>query len=391
MLIGVDAACWWNKRGFGRFTRGLLRAMIAEPQGHRFRFFVDQPPALEMQHACVDIVPVKTRRTVVASAVAGGNRSPSDIVRFSRAVGREPIDVMFFPAVYSWFPVPRRIPSVVTLHDAIAEQLPDLIFPDLRGRAFSWLKTRLAIRIAVGLVTVSEAARADIVQYIGVGKRPIDVICEGADERFRPISDAGAKLSARRRVGIPEEGRLLLYVGGIAPHKNLIGLLEGFASIAGELPDLRLLIVGDPEGDGFHSNYGEVVACAQGDPRIASRVHFAGFVSDDELPALYSQALALVLPSFSEGFGLPALEALACGTPVIGAAGGAVAEVAGDAGLAFNPHVPAEIGACIKRLATDATTRDRLRSNALVRAGAYSWHRAAGLTLACLERHRSPA
>ena len=391
MLIGIDAACWWNKRGFGRFTRQLLLAMFAQPRDHRFRLFIDQPPEPEMDHPVADVVRVITRRPVTSSAIAGGSRSPADIFRFSRAVAREPIDLMFFPAVYSWFPTPRRITAVVTLHDAIAEQFPRLIFPDFRGRLFSWLKTRLACRSAAGFITVTEAAKREIVEHIGMKPGRIDVICEGADPRFRPVVDGAQRASARTRAGIPPDGRLLLYVGGIAPHKNIANLIAGFAGIAPIVPDLRLAIVGDPEGDGFHSNYREMVAQAESDPRLVGRVHFTGFVADNDLPPLYSDALALVLPSFAEGFGLPAIEAIACGTPVLATAGGAVAEVIGNAGLTFDPHVPNEIGEQIRRLANEPATLLELRRNAPEQARRYSWSRAADLTLTSLERWASRA
>jgi glycosyltransferase involved in cell wall biosynthesis len=386
MRIGIDATCWWNRRGFGRFTRGLVSAMLASPRGHRFCLFVDQPSELEMVHPNADIVRVETFRTVTESAVAGGSRSLRDIRRFSRAVSAEPLDLMFFPAVYSWFPVHGAVPTVVTLHDAIAEHFPHLIFPDLKGRMFWWLKMRLACRRSALILTVSEAAKREITQYIGIRPERIDVICEGADVGFRPVVAKASRAAARSRAGIPSDGRLLLYVGGIAPHKNISNMLLGFAEAACLVSDLHLAIVGDPNGDGFHSNYNEIVAQVDTDVRLRGRVHFSGFVADDDLAALYSDALALVLPSFSEGFGLPALEALACGTPVLASGAGAVAEVIGAAGLTFDPSAPGEIGKQIQRLADEPTTLAALRRNALERAQIYSWTKAAALTLTSLER-----
>lgn len=387
MRIGIDATCWWNRRGFGRFTRGLLQAMFATPRGHRFCLFVDQPPEPEMVHRDVQVVEVPTSRTVTKSAVAGDRRSLRDIRRFGRAVAAEPLDLMFFPAVYSWFPVSRRIPTILTLHDAIAEHFPGLIFPDWTGRLFWSLKMQLACHRASHIITVSHAAKQEIVQYIGVRPEKIDVICEGVDPRFRPVTAGERRAAARRNAGIPADGRLLLYVGAVAPHKNLSNLLTGFAEIAPRMTDLRLAIVGDPGGDGFHSNYQELVAQADTDARLRGRVHFTGFVADDDLAALYSEAIATILPSFSEGFGLPALEALACGTPVLASHAGAVAEVIGAAGLTFDPHNPSEIGQRIYRIANEPATLASLRRNAIERARDYSWSKAAELALTSLERH----
>src|SRR6266436_3108147 len=368
MRIGIDASCWWNRRGFGRFTRGLLPAMFAASRGHRYCLFVDQPPEPAMTHGDVRVVEVKTARPVTKSAVADDHRPLRDIRSFSRAVAGEPLDLMFFPAVYSWFPVRGRLPAVVTLHDAIAERFPRLVFASRTGRLFWSLKMRLACRRAARIITVSNAAKREIVDYIGLSPERIDVICEGVDPRFHPVAASEVRAAARRRAGIPTEGRLLLYVGGIAPHKNLANLLAGFAEIAPDVPDLRLAIVGDPRGDGFHSNYQEMVTRAGSHANLSGRVHFTGFITDDDLAALYSDALALVLPSFSEGFGLPALEALTCGTPVLASRAGAVAEVIGTAGLTFDPYRPSEIAQQICRLANEPTTVSTLRHRAVERA-----------------------
>jgi len=386
MRIGVDASCWSSRRGFGRFTRGLLQAMFAAPRGHSFCLFVDQAPALETTHPNVQVIEVPTSRAVTKSAVAGDRRSLRDIHRFTRAAARETVDVMFFPAVYSWFPTSHRVPTVVTLHDAIAERFPHLVFPDRMGRLFWWLKMWLACRTASRIITVSQAAKQEIVDYIGILPDRIDVICEGVDSRFVPITAGERRAAARHRAGIPPEGRLILNVNGIAPHKNLSNLLTAFAEVAPLVLDLHLVIAGDPKGDGFHSNYQDLVIQAENDPRLHGRVHFTGFVADDDLVALYSDALAIVLPSLSEGFGLPALEALACGTPVLASKAGAVAEVIGSAGLIFDPHSPSEIGQQIHQLASAPKTLAKLRQAALERARHYSWSRAAELTLTSLER-----
>jgi glycosyltransferase involved in cell wall biosynthesis len=389
MRIGIDASCWWNRRGFGRFTRGLLPAMFTASDDHRYYLFVDQSPEPEMIHDKVTCVEVNVARAVTKSAVAHDRRSLRDVYSFSRAVASTTLDVMFFPAVYSWFPVSRRMPTVVTLHDAIAEHFPRLVFANWRGHLLWSLKMRFACQQATGIVTVSHAAKREIVEYIGLEPERIDVICEGVDPCFHPITGDLMRAAARRRAGIPADGRLVLYVGGIAPHKNLINLLSGFAGIASGLPDLRLVFVGDPAGDGFYSNYQDLIARANGHAVLTGRVHFTGFVPDDDLAALYSDALALVLPSLSEGFGLPALEAISCGTPVLASRSGAVAEVIGTAGLTFDPHNASEIGQQICQLASEPTTLSTLRRRAVERAREYTWSKAADLTLRTLERSAS--
>ena len=386
MRIGIDATTWWNRRGFGRFTRGLLPAMFAAPRGHRFCLFVDQPAEPQMVCPHVQVVEVRNSRPITRSAVADGRRSILDVHRITRAVAAEPLDLLFFPAVYSWFPVGGRVLTVLTLHDAITEHFPQLTFPSWKDRFFWNMKMRLACRRASRIITVSHAAKDEIVQYLGIRPQRIDVICEGADTGFNAVIDGQHRAAARRRAGIPLAGRFLLYVGGMAPHKNLANLLVGFADVAPRIPDLQLAIVGDPHGDGFHSNYDDLLAQVNADARLQARVHFTGFVPDEDLAALYSEALATVMPSFSEGFGLPAIESLACGTPVLASKAGAVAEVIGDAGLTFDPHLPMEIGQQIHRIATEPAILAKLQRNALERVRDYSWSKAAELTLISLER-----
>ena len=387
MRIGIDASCWWSRRGFGRFTRELLKAMFAAPNGHEFYLFVDREPEPEMLVPGVHIVPVSISRPVTEAAVALGSRSITDVLSFSRAVSRAPLDIMYFPAVYSWFPVRPGLPSVVTMHDAIAEHFPEMIFPDKKGRLFWTLKMRLARWQATRVMTVSNAGKLEIQEYLGIRPDRIDVVSEAADPRFEPIQDKGLLAAARERAGLPHDARIIVYVGGLAPHKNIPGLLQGLAGAINEggLDDVHLALVGDIKGDGFHSHYEELTRLVDRNVALQGRVHFTGYVSDEDLVALYSGALALTLPSFSEGFGLPAIEAMACGTPVLASLAGSVPEVVGDAGLYFDPNDSRQIADAIHKLASSEVTLDELKKKALHRAGQFTWERAAGMALSHLE------
>src|SRR4051812_38264978 len=178
MNIGIDATCWWNTRGFGRYTRQLLTAMFEEARGHEFHLFIDREPEQAMLRPGVTIVRAETRSTVTASAVAAGRRSLRDVLALRRSVGRQPIDVMYFPAVYSYYPTGSGVPVVITFHDAIAERFPRLVFPDLRGRILWSLKVSLARRYAACITTVSYAAREEIARYLRVDRDRITVIHE---------------------------------------------------------------------------------------------------------------------------------------------------------------------------------------------------------------------
>ena len=386
LSIGIDATTWWNKRGFGRFTRSLVGAMLSAPRGHHFTLFIDRPPEPEMMRANVSIVQVDTSATVTEAATAGGSRRLTDLLAFRRAVSAVSLDVFWFPAVYSWYPTGGRAPVAITFHDAIAEHYSSLVLPHWRGRLLWNAKTWLARRSARCIVTVSEAARDEIVDYLHVARSSISVVLEAADECFALVAEPALRAAARAELGLPVQGRYLLYVGGIAPHKNLLGLVEGFAQAIGDVSsnDLHLVIAGDPKGDGFHTNTAALYAMAESGV-LAGRVHFPGFVPEALLPALYSDALAVVMPAFSEGFGLPAIESIACGTPVLATADGAVSEVVGPAGLFFDPRDPADIARTIRAVAGDRVLEAALRAACRPRAASMSWPRSAAAMLDLLE------
>jgi len=295
---------------------------------------------------------------------------------------------MFFPAVYSWFPSPLNLPTVLTLHDAIAEHFPDLVFPDKRGRLLWAIKMKLARWQASRVMTVSNAAKQEIVEYLKVKADCIDVLSEAADARFKPVVDANQRTDARKRANLPVDARMIVYVGGLAPHKNIPGLLKAFTQTMDEggVEDVHIALVGDIAGGGFHSHYEELAAMVRADDRLARRVHFTGFVTDNDLVALYSDALAVCLPSFSEGFGLPAIEAMACGVPVLASTQGAIPEVVGDAGIYFDPYNIDQFAAAIHRIASETDTLEQLRKKASERAATFTWANAARLTIASLEK-----
>jgi len=386
MNIGIDATCWWNQRGFGRMARELLSAMFGLETEHTFYLFIDQEPDEAMDLPNVKLVQVFPDRPVTDAAVANDRRSIGDMVSLYIAVSKSPLDVMFFPAVYSWFPVPFSLPAIVTLHDAIAEHFPEMIFPDWKGRLFWTLKVKLALWQCQRVMAVSQAAKAEIAEYIGVKDSLIDVISEAPNKIFRKIDDPELCCQMRQRIKLPLDVKLIVYVGGLAPHKNLLGFLNGFALAreSSAVNDIHIVLVGDFDGAGFHSNYASLKQLAE-DDRLKGYVHFTGFISDEDLVVLYNDALAAAMPSFSEGFGLPAVEAMACGTPVLSSDKGSLPEVIGDTGLYFDPYDIDSISRAIISMSGDVDLRKELSKRALARASTFTWERAAKLALGYLE------
>jgi glycosyltransferase involved in cell wall biosynthesis len=187
------------------------------------------------------------------------------------------------------------------------------------------------------------------------------------------------------RHGIEPRRPYLLYLGGLSPHKNLLRLIEAFARVleVAADDDLRLILAGDI-GDVFHTHVPELRA-AVARWGLGGRVHFPGFVPDDDLVVLYNRAVALVQPSLLEGFGLPPVEAMACGTPVVYSRAGSLPEVIGDAGLEFDPTDTGDMARAIGRLLTDPALRETLGQRALRRARRFTWAATARGLLECFD------
>ncbi len=388
MRIGIDGGCLANRRGFGRFARQVVEALARSGSGHQFVAFVDRPSLDSVElPAGVEARVVAVREAPSRAASSTGRRRVGDMLAMGRAVARAGLDVMYFPASYSFFPVWNAGRVVVTMHDTLALSRPDLVFPTWQGRLAWRLKEHLAVLRSDRIVTVSESARRDLVAWFRLPEGRVRVVTEGPDAAFGPAPDSHGRAAALRRHGVEPGSRYLLYVGGLSPHKNLPRLIEAFAGA--DTRGARLVLVGDI-GDVFHTHVPElreaIARLGQGD-----RAHFTGFVPDADLAHLYRGAYALVQPSLMEGFGLPPVEAMACGTPVLSSTAGSLPEVVGDAGSYFDPTDVPDMSRAIAGLLADPAARDRLAGLALARAGHFTWAASARSLLDCFEELRPGA
>ncbi len=381
MRIGIDASCWINRRGYGRFARELLTTLVEQDTQNRYTFMADFDPAgCEETPVGGSWVRVRTTTPAAQAAAAGGRRSITDMWAMRQAVRRGRFDLFFFPSVYTYFPVPEKVKVVVAVHDVIPERFPTHVFPHWRAALLWKLKVLAARRRADLVVTISEASKQGLVEEFRIPENRIRVIPEAADRRFRCLTsdqDLQEVEDRRRRFGHP----FLLYVGGISPHKNLGLLLDVLAALRRQTAyrDCRLVLVGDYKRDVFYSSY-EALQRQAADLGLGDAVVFTGYVSDAELVYLYNAAAVFVLPSLCEGFGLPILEAMACGTPVVASAAGSLPEVIGDTGLLCNVGDPAAFRKAIERILHDPELRATLRERGLKRAEQFSWEESARLT-----------
>lgn len=296
----------------------------------------------------------------------------------ARTVARYPLDVFFFPSVYTFFPLIRPARAVVAIHDVIAEHHPNMVFPRRRLALFWRMKLAIAIRQARLIVTVSDHARDGIVEHFRLPPERVRVIPEAPDPIFRTLSHPRDPAELIPACSLPRTGRYLLYVGGLSPHKNLHLLIEAYCRLIaeGESEDLRLLLVGDYRGDVFYSEYQDLRA-AVARHGLEDRVCFTGFVPDEALVDLYNRAELLVLPSLEEGFGLPAFEAAACGTPVVASEVGPMATLLGSAAWTFPPHDVDVLINGLRTLLRDPARRRAMGAEGHQRAATFTWERAA--------------
>lgn len=379
MRLAVDASCWANERGYGRFTRSLLGAFLSSARRHELDLFVDAATADSVSlPEGARVVVARTREAPARAASASGRRSLSDLLVFSLAMSRARADAFFFPSVYTFVPVLSARPLLVGIHDVIAEEYPDLVFPGLRGRALWTLKSVLARRQADLVVTVSEYAREGIQRLLATPPERIRVVDEAADLAFRPLGPGERDGALLARLGLGGATRGLACIGGTNPHKNLGSLVDALAELKtrASLSSLRLVLVGDADRDPFTPG---LAALRE---RIAARgledaVVFAGGLSDAEAAQVLNAAELLVLPSFSEGFGLPAVEAAACGTPVVATRNSPLPRLLEGGGLFVDPSQPRELVEALGRLLLDEPLRLAMAAKARERAKALSWERSA--------------
>jgi glycosyltransferase involved in cell wall biosynthesis len=292
--------------------------------------------------------------------------------------------MIFFPSVYTFVPVLRPMKVVVGVHDVIPERFPDYVFRGRRARLFWRLKSGLALRQATRVLTVSEHARQGIQACLHVAAERIGVTSEAPAPAFRPAAD-DAVSAVFQQLGLTPGQRVIVYFGGITPHKNIHMLVSVFADLIqdGRFADVRLVIAGDYTRDVFYSAYPAVRAHVEA--ACLEAVTFTGYIDDETAASLLTGAQVCVLPSLDEGFGLPGIEAAACGTPVIATRSSALPEVLGDAALYIDPTNPVELNAALERVLLDGALRQSMGARGLERAQRLSWQSAAERALHVFE------
>jgi glycosyltransferase involved in cell wall biosynthesis len=301
-------------------------------------------------------------------------------VSFPHACRRLSVDLAHVP--YWGSPLFPTVPTVVTVHDLIP-----LLLPAYRGNLLVRLYTHLvahSARRADAVLTDSVTSQRDIVRHLRMPPARVHPVLLAADARFHPIENPVILTAIRERYALPE--RYFLYLGGFDWRKNVLTILRAFAKLSERQATgnpIRLVVAGRLPTQ--HTSFFPDPRRIARELGVEGRVVFTGWVSDEDKPALYSSALALVFPSWYEGFGLPPLEAMACGTPVIASDRGSLPEVVGDGGLLVAPDDVAGLAEAMDHLAFDDALLATLREEALSQAARFSWRQAAEETRAVYE------
>jgi len=366
-IVGIDVtAALTQGGGIGRYTRELVRAVVAQGDDLEYCLFSARPPA----------------ELPVPDPLPGGPRvrhrpaplSERWLYRLWYRL-RLPLPVQWFAGQLDLFhspdfvlpPVRGEVPTLLTVHDLSFVHYPQAFTPPLVGylsRVVPW-----SVRRATHVLADSRATKEDLQSIWGVSPDKITVLYSGVGGNFQPVTGARALANVRRRYELGD-APYLLSVSTLQPRKNYRMLIRAFRPVAARHPH-RLVIAGD-KGWLYEDVLSEVQR--QG---LDERVHFAGFVDDADLPALYSGADLFVFPSLYEGFGLTLLEAMACGVPVITSTASSLPEVAGDAAVQLSPYEEEAWAAAMSRLLADEEKRLQLAAAGFARAEQFTWEEAA--------------
>jgi len=369
--IGIDARTIINRRGIGNVVFHLLQGLSKIPSDCAYIIYVDDPSANEL-------IPDDPRFSI---KILRPKIYPIwEQVSLSLSVIQDQLDILHCPGNSAPIFLPSRVKLVLSIMDVMfmfpASQLPKSPSWYQRvGRDYLKYVVPVVAKRAAAITTISSSSRDDILQYIAVPADRISVVWLAANEACGIILDASLLSAVRSKFDL--NSAFVLALGALDPRKNTVMILKSFAKFKQQFTsEIKLIIVGLSENgkEGFRRLADEL--------GIGNDVVFAGFVSEDDLVALYNAAELLLYPSLYEGFGLPVLEAMICGTPVITSPCGSIPEIADDAAIMVDPHDDEAIAVAMKTILTDPDMYGEFVTKGRDRAVLFSWQRAAEQTFA---------
>lgn len=352
-------------QGSRTYIYNLATHLLEKESRHEFVLYFKEFPA--------DLPPAWHRPYVRLARLQPAGRWARLTYGLPRQLARDGVDLWHCQYVA---PPMLPCPYVVSLHDIIHSVHPEWYPPRLRW--FMRLTYPPSARRAARVLTLSEYSRDAIVRLYRVPPARVVVTGAAAGQEFRPVTDRAAIRAAQARYGVPDN--YLLYVGRLEPRKNLPTLIHAYDDLRRRDPVVPPLVIAGAGDFGFAGLY-QLVRRLD----LAGRVLFSGTIAPADLPLLFNGAALFVYPSFAEGFGLPPLEAMACGVPAVVSTAAAVKEVVGDAAVTVDPSDIRGLADALQRVLGDAVLRADLASRGLARARLFTWRQVARQILACYD------
>jgi glycosyltransferase involved in cell wall biosynthesis len=356
--IAIDARMI-SRSGIGRYTQNLVKNLAKIDRDNTYSVLVNNKEEALEERENLEFFPL--RREIPIYGLSEQVLLPLEVRR------RKP-DLVHYPNFN--MPLVNPAPVVVTIHDLIYYLFPDAC-PGRAAHLYARFMFRAVPRLAKRIITDSEYTKNDIVRHLGIKPEKISVVHLAIDPIYRPVEDARRLEAARKKYGIT--GEYVFYAGTHQPRKNLVRLVKAFSRL--KTKDHLLVITGKKE-ERRREVYDTVERLG-----LSERVVFTGMVPEEDLPELYSMADLFVFPSLYEGFGLPPLEAMACGTPVVTSEATSLPEVVGDAALIADPLDVDSIALCMERVLSNASFAGELREKGFSRVKRFSWLKTAEKTL----------
>lgn len=366
-LVGIDARFIYFDRwtGMSNYLYNLLSRMLTECS-HRFRLYYESEPTRKP-------FPTNDRLDERKFTARGSRFHCWEQVGLPWHLHRDKVDLFHAPANY--LPFLQPCPAVVTVHDMILSKFDE---GESSNRLYYWRKLMPhCLRKAARIITVSECSKRDILSALRLDEHKVRVIYSGVDKFYRPLVEAERREQATQH---PLPDQFVLLLGGASPRKNVTRAIEAFAWLKRRI-DVRTKLVLTVPGEIQRREWNQKLE----ESGLGSEVVFLDYVTKDTLRYLYGQASLFLYPNLYEGFGMPLLEAMACGAPVASSNTSCMPEVAGDAAIFFDPLDPADMACSMEKTLTNTVLSAQLRDRGFERVKRFSWAKAATETLQVYE------
>jgi glycosyltransferase involved in cell wall biosynthesis len=367
MIIGIDGRELerWKVTGIGRYLLNFLKFATTFKRDYQFILYGNQFTRLDYKSPNLTLKIILERATITW-----------DQILLPTYLKNDSVDVFLSPYIKA--PIFSPCPYITTIHDLLFLVTPE--YTEWKYKPYNEVFKifgRAVSKRAMAIIADSESSKNDIIKIFGADEEKIHVVPLGITNEYAPVNDISSIEKIKNIYNI--KGRYILYVGNFKPHKNIKRLIEAFVQVAKESSDVQLVLGGKrdkftPQLEELANNLG-----------IGDRVIFTDFIKDEDLPYLYSGAELFVYPSLYEGFGLPVLEAMACGTPVICSNTTSLPEVAGDAAILINPEDVKSISSAIITLLKDDKLREDLKIKGLNRSKEFTVEKYSSKILSLIE------